>query len=160
MLIDSIQAWLRAGHFIGVFIWIAGLVTVYWLLRVHVHAPKEAHEKLTLMERSLALMTDVASALAIGCGLAMAIRGHTFTTKPAGWFHIKLAIVVLGILPVHGMIRARIKKFQNGNITPVPQWQWTLLLASLVAILIVVTAVRYKMTVGYLESLSNASATP
>lgn len=143
---DSTQAWLRAGHFIGVFIWIAGLATVYWMLRFHVHAPSEVHEKLTLAERAIALMMDIASALAIGCGLAMAIRQDVFTQKPAGWFHIKLTIVVLGVLSVHGMIRARIKKFSQNKISTVPQWWWSLLLVSLVSISILMTAVRLKMT--------------
>jgi uncharacterized membrane protein len=143
--LDSLNAWLLAGHLIGIFLWIGGLATVYWLLRIHAHAPTAAHEKLTLMERSLALMTDVAATLAIGTGLAIAIKYHVFTNKPAGWFHIKLAIVALGVLPVHGMIRARIKKFQQGKITEVPQWQWTMLLGAIVAIVIVVTAVKFKM---------------
>lgn len=150
-MLDSTHAWLRAGHFIGLFIWISGLVTVYWLLRFHVHAPKETHEKLTLAERAIALMMDIASALAIGTGIASAIRHDVFTTKPAGWFHIKLTIVVLGVLSVHGMVRARIKKFGMGKITPVPQWIWSLLLVSLVSILIVVTAVKHSMQKAHAE---------
>ena len=59
-----------SAHFIGLVFWISGLVSVYWLLRLHAHAPKDAYEKLTLMERSLALMTEIASVLAIGCGIA------------------------------------------------------------------------------------------
>lgn len=149
---DSLQAWLRAGHFIGLFIWIAGLATVYWLLRLHVHAPKDVQEKLTLAERAIAIMMDIGATLAIGAGLAMAIRQNVFTQKPAAWFHIKLTIVVLGILSVHGMIRARIGKFSRNEIKPVPQWWWSLLLVSLVSIAIVVTAVRYKMTQSYAQS--------
>lgn len=151
MLQDSTHAWLRAGHFVGVFIWISGLVAVYWLLRFHVHAPKETHEKLTLAERALAMMMDLGSGLAIGCGIASAIRHDLFTTKPAGWLHIKLTIVVLGILSVHGMIRARIKKFGMGEIKPVPQWMWSLFLVSLVSIIIVITAVKFQMQKAHFE---------
>ena len=137
--------WLRAGHFIGVVLWIAGLVAVYWMLRVHVHAPKEAHEKLTLMERSLAMSMDLAATLAMGCGLVIAIWDKRFSAPGAGYLHIKLAVVVLGILSVHGMIRARIKKFGMGKISPVPGWQWSLLLASVAAIMILVTVVKQAM---------------
>jgi uncharacterized membrane protein len=133
--------WLRAGHFIGLFVWIGGMFAVYWMLRFHSHAPKAVHEKLVLAERSLALMMDIASALAIGCGLAMAL-GQTptaFARPGGGWFHIKLTVVVLGILSVHGMLRARIKKFGQGQISDVPGWQWSVLLASITAIVLLVT---------------------
>jgi uncharacterized membrane protein len=55
-----------------------------------------------------------------------------------GWFHAKLTVVILGVLPVHGMVRARIKKFSQGIIKPVPQWLWSLLLAAICGIVILV----------------------
>jgi uncharacterized membrane protein len=137
--------WLKTAHLIGVFLWLGGLFSVYWLLRVHAHAPKDVLDKLTLMERSLALSMDLAAGVAIGCGIVMAVvhggdhpTSSLFAAPGAGWFHIKLAIVVLGVLPVHGMIRARIKKFSNGQISAIPQWLWSLLLASIAAIVIMV----------------------
>ena len=135
----STYLWLKAAHLIGLFVWIGGLFAVYWLLRFHAHAPKEAHEKLTLMERSLALMMDIGSALAIGAGLTMAIGfNDTFHYFKQGWFHIKLTVAVLGVLPVHGIVRARIKKYANGTLTPIPQWMWTMLLLGIVVIIIMV----------------------
>jgi uncharacterized membrane protein len=141
------QQWLLTAHLIGVIYWLGCLFAVYWLLRVHAQAPKNVLDKLTLMERSLALTMDLAAALAIGAGLALAIRhdgthptSTLFTAPGAGWFHIKLTIVVLGILPVHGMVRGRIAKFSRGVISNVPQWLWTLLLISIA--LIVVMAIR------------------
>jgi uncharacterized membrane protein len=133
--------WLRAGHFIGLFVWIGGMFTVYWMLRLHAHAPKAAHEKLVLSERSIALMMDIGSALAIGTGVAMLFRptGNLLAQPGGGWLHIKLTVVVLGLLSVHGMLRARIKKFSEGNVSPVPGWQWSVLLASITAIVLLVT---------------------
>lgn len=152
---EKLWAWLLSGHLIGVFLWVGGMFATYWLLRIHSHSPKEMHEKLTLMERSMALMMDIAATLAIGCGIALMFSttptnptGNLLTQKGAGWLHIKLTVVVLGILPVHGMIRARIKKFQQGNISNVPNWQWTLLLASITAIAILVFVVRQAMIRG------------
>jgi uncharacterized membrane protein len=138
------QQWLLTAHLIGVIFWLGCLFAVYWLLRVHAQAPKDVLDKLTLMERSLALTMDLAAALAIGTGLAMALRHdpdpqHTLFTKPgAGWFHIKLAVVVLGILPVHGMVRGKIGKFGRGVISSVPQWMWSLLLLAIVVIVVLV----------------------
>jgi uncharacterized membrane protein len=111
----EVYSWLTAAHLIGVFFWIGGLMAVYWLLRIHSHAPADSHEKLILMERSLALMMDIAATLAIGAGLAMAIGGKLFSAPKMGWLHIKLTVVVLGILSVHGMVRARVFPFQPGE---------------------------------------------
>lgn len=137
--------WLRAGHIIGVLLWVGGLCSVYWLLRLHAQAPKDVNDKLVLMERSLALVMDLAATLAIGCGLGMAFSkggmhptGTIFGMPGAGWFHIKLTVVVLGVLSTHGMIRGRVAKFSRGEKPSVPQWLWSLLLVSLVAIVILV----------------------
>lgn len=150
-------AWVKSGHVIGVILWIGGLFAVYWLLRLHAHAPKNMHDKLTLMERSLAMVMDLAAALAIGAGIAM-IFGQTpnFLVQPRhGWFHIKLTVVVLGVLSVHGIVRSKVGKFSRGKISPVPGWAWSLLLVSVMAIIILVFRVRYSME--YAPVLSSPS---
>jgi uncharacterized membrane protein len=145
---DPTYAWLLTAHLIAVFLWLGTMFAVYWLLRIHAHAPKDVLDKLTLMERSLAMSMDIAATVAIGCGIAMAVSAapsrpthpvtSLFAAPGAGWFHIKLAVVVLGVLPVHGMLRAKIKKFSNGQLSPVPQWMWSLLLAAITVIVILV----------------------
>jgi len=133
------ESWILTGHVIGFLLWIGGLMSVYWIQRVQSHAPSDARDQLTAMQRSLALMMDLAAALAIGCGIAMIVYPlNLFKLPHMGWLHAKLAVVVLGILPVHGMIRARVKKFSRGENPAVPQWQWSLLLAAIVAIVILV----------------------
>ncbi|MBS1123717.1 MAG: hypothetical protein H6Q90_5945 [Deltaproteobacteria bacterium] len=154
--------WLLAGHLIGLFLWIGGLTTVYWLLRFHAQAPKDAHEKLTLMERSVALSMELAATLAIGCGVAMIFKRpvegmpNLFATPGAGWFHIKLTVVVLGVLSVHGMLRARIKKFGQGNVAPVPNWLWSMLLVSVTAIIILV----FRGPIMFAKSVDAPATTP
>lgn len=137
--------WLLSAHLIGVFLWIGGLFSTYWLLRIHTQAPKDVHDKLTLMERSLAMVMDLGATLAIAAGLWMAFKhdyshptASLFTTPHSGWFHAKLAIVVLGVLSVHGMVRAKVGKFSRGLTPNVPEWAWSLLLASIVGITILV----------------------
>jgi len=167
----KVYDWLKSGHLIGDFLWVGSMFAVYWLMRFHTHAPKGAHDKLVLMERSMALMMDIAAALAIGTGIALILYRPTgassiFAEKPAGWFHIKLTIIVLGLLAMHGMIRAKVKKFSRGQTPSVPQWQWTIILSSVVAILIVVFVVRGAMTRGLAEQAkpaatgSSSSASP
>jgi len=131
---------LQTAHLIGVVLWISGLSTIYWMLRFHDHAPKEVHEKLTLMERGMALSTDIAATVTIGCGIAMAVERKFFSTPGNAWLHVKLAAVVLGILSVHGMLRARIKRYSRGELKPVPTWAWSMLLGGVaIAIFSVVT---------------------
>jgi uncharacterized membrane protein len=140
----GLRTWVLAGHLLGMVLWMGTLFATYWMLRVHAHAPADARDKLTLMERSLALSMDVAATLAIGCGIFLVIYpvemidGTIFSLPKPGWFHAKLAIVVLGILPVHGIVRGRIAKFSRGQSPTVPQWPWSLLLASISAIVILV----------------------
>ena len=136
----DVLLWLKAGHVISVILWIGGLFSIYWMLRLHVHAPVDVHEKLTLMERSIALSTDIAAAGTIGLGLAMALGSTPNMSADPGhrWLHVKLAVVVLGVLPVHGILRGRIKKFGQGVIKPIPNWLWSLLLASVTVIVILV----------------------
>ena len=138
----NLHAWLLVGHLLGVVLWIGGLTAVFWILRMHTQMPATVNDKFVLMERSLALAMDIAAALAIGCGIALALHrpgdGTLFSQKGAGWFHIKLTIVVLGILSMHGMIRARVGKFSRGETPTVPNWIWSVILISIVAILVMV----------------------
>jgi uncharacterized membrane protein len=160
---SSVYSWLKAGHLIGDFLWVGSMFVVYWLMRFHTQAPKEAHEKLILMERSTAMMMDVASALAIGTGVALMFYrsppySSIFSEPHAGWFHIKLTLVVLGMLAMHGMLRAKVKKFSNGLMPNVPQWQWTIILSTVVSILIVVFVVQNAMKTGAAPATPAATA--
>lgn len=149
MLANSMASWLLTGHLIGLFLWLGGMFAVYWMLRLHAQAPKDVHDKLVLMERSLAMVMDLGATLAIVCGLGMAfsaradyrgthVTSNLFAAAHAGWFHIKLAVVVLGVLSCHGIIRARVARFARGQSPTVPQWIWSLLLVSIVVIIILV----------------------
>ena len=131
--------WVRAAHVIGVVLWVSGLTAIYWMLRFHDHAPKADRDKLTYMERAMALSTDIAATVAIGCGVVLVVEEHWFSMPHNGWLHIKLAAVVLGILSTHGMLRARIKRYSRGELKPVPTWLWSLFLASVVVAIIAVT---------------------
>ncbi len=131
------------AHILAVVLWVSGLTAIFWMLRFHDHAAKESREQLTLQERSLALATDIAAAVAIGCGLAMAFTPLNWFKSGTPWLHIKLTAVVLMILPVHGILRGRIKRYALGKITPVPTWLWSLLLGGVtIAIFCVATKLQ------------------
>jgi len=138
---QSVYLLVMTAHVIGMVLWISGLTAIYWMLRFHDHAPKSSHEQLTLQERALALATDIAATVTIGCGIAMAVSPiNLFTTPGNGWLHVKLTAIVLLILPVHGILRGRIKKYSQGNLKPAPTWLWSMLLGGIaIAIFSVVT---------------------
>ncbi len=137
--------WVLALHLLSMVIWVGSMFAVYWLLRIHSHAPKDVLDRLTLMERSMALLMDLGATVTIICGVVLALDppsgSNWFVVTPSNgpWLHIKLTIVVLGLLPVHGMLRGRVAKFSRGQITAVPSWQWSMLLASVMAIIVVAT---------------------
>jgi uncharacterized membrane protein len=135
----ALLGWILAAHLIGVTLWISGLTTIYWMLRFHDHAPAADRDKLTYMERAMALSTDISAAVAIGCGIVLAVEEHLFTTPGNGWLHVKLAAVVLGILSTHGILRARIKRYSRGELKPVPSWLWSLFLASVAVAIVAVS---------------------
>jgi len=56
-----------------------------------------------------------------------------------GWLHIKLTVVVLAMLSVHGILRGRIKRFGMGQIKPVPSILWSIFLAGLTISVIAAT---------------------
>lgn len=153
----SLVSWLLAGHVISVILWIGGLFATYWMLRLHAHAPKDVHEKLTLMERSIALSTDIAATGAIGCGIAMLVLSPSLPLKQ-GWMHLKLAVVVIGLLPVHGMLRGKIKKFGQGMIKPIGNWMWSMVLASVT--IIAILAVRKPVLFAKSSAAAPAAAAP
>ncbi|MEO8553637.1 MAG: CopD family protein [Kofleriaceae bacterium] len=144
----SLYLLVMTAHVLGMVLWISGLTAIFWMLRFHDHAPKSSHEALTLQERALALATDIAAAVTIGCGLAMVFSPgpglpNLFVAKPNVWLHIKLTAVVLLILPVHGILRGRIKKYSQGILKPVPTWLWSMLLGGIaIAIFAVVTKLQ------------------
>ena len=138
--------WLLTGHLVGVLLWVGAMFTVFWLLRFHTQAPAAVNDKLVLMERSMALVMDLGATLAMGCGIALIFpldgswhpSSTIFGMPKQGWFHVKLTLVVLGVLSVHGILRGRVAKFSRGETPTVPPWLWSLLLVALVAITVMV----------------------
>jgi putative membrane protein len=87
--------WLKARHVIAVISWMAGLLYLPRLFVYHTEVTpgSEASEKFKVMERRLlkAIMTP-AAIVAWSVGLTLAVIGGIFQD---GWFHVKLALVIL-----------------------------------------------------------------
>jgi uncharacterized membrane protein len=113
--------WLRVGHVIGFVAWIAGLVTVLQLLRVHGMVEGAAREVLSRQERKVGILMDAGATIAMVCGFWLAFGGPINAFKTGGWLHMKLTVVALAVLGVHGWARVQIKRFRQGQVRPVSQ---------------------------------------
>lgn len=113
--------WLRVGHVIGFVAWIAGLVTVLQLLRVHGMVEGAAREVLSRQERKVGILMDAGATIAMVCGFWLAFGGPINAFKTGGWLHMKLTLVALAVLGVHGWARVQIKRFRQGQVRPVSQ---------------------------------------
>ncbi len=113
--------WLRVGHVIGFVAWIAGLVTVLQLLRVHGMVEGPAREVLTRQQRKVGILMDGGATLAMVCGFWMAFGGPINAFKTGGWLHMKLTLVALVLLGIHGWARVKMKRFRQGQVQPVSQ---------------------------------------
>ncbi|HVV88721.1 MAG TPA: CopD family protein [Kofleriaceae bacterium] len=136
MSIDTYN-WLRVGHVFGFVCWIAGLTMVLQLLRIHSTVEGAAREVLQRQERKAAVVMDAGATLAIICGFWLALGGVN-QFKQGAWLHIKLTIVVIFILGMHGWARVQIKRFRQGKVRPV----------SSVLIAVVLIAAAAAITLG------------
>lgn len=123
----KLDEWIPALHVVGAILWVGGLTAVLSLLHVHPRLEEGSRKLLVGIERRLALAMDLGATLTIVVGLYNAIKWDQF--KNGGWLHIKLTVVVVCLLSVHGIARVKLKKFREGDVRPVPPVVWILLAA-------------------------------
>lgn len=127
-------AWLHVGHVLGFVLWVAGLVAVIALLHAHTAADAASRTGLVTGARAMAMIMDLGATLAIALGLVMAFKGPNYPNtafKSGAWLHIKLTVVVLGIIAPHGMVRAKLGKLHRGTqTTPLAGWVLPAVLAA------------------------------
>ncbi len=116
----DLREWLGIGHIIGFALWIAGLVSVLQLLRVHGAVEGAARDVLTRQERKAAMLMDAGATLTLVFGLWRALGDipNQFTT--GAWLHIKVTLVAVVILGLHGFARVKVRKFRRGEVKPIP----------------------------------------
>lgn len=102
--------WIKALHVIAVIAWMAGMLYLPRLFVYHSEAEigSKQSETFKIMERRL-LKAIINPAMIVTwlAGLYLAWSGHWFTS---GWFHGKLALVIL-LSGVHGFFSRCVKDF-------------------------------------------------
>lgn len=103
--------WLKAFHVIFVVTWFAGLFYLPRLFIYHVEAGENEtllRERFKVMERRLLAITHIGGALAVISGVALVawwmVHAPTYLTH-AGWFHLKLALVLALVVYHLSLIR-------------------------------------------------------
>lgn len=128
--------WLKTLHVIGFVFWIAGLWAAIWLLRVHTQVEASSRPQVVAAERKVGISMDAGATLAIAMGLVIAFAGPINAFKTGGWLHIKLTLVVVGILSVHGFVRVKMRKLRQGDLSPVPGWVLPLFLVATLGVIV------------------------
>lgn len=107
--LTSLYPWMKAVHIISVIAWMAGLLYLPRLFVYHTRAlaGSELSETFKIMERRLLRAIILpAAAVAVLFGLMLAgVPG--MLTPPSGWFHSKVALVVLLLVYTHLLGRWR-----------------------------------------------------
>jgi putative membrane protein len=110
--------WLKAFHVIAVIAWMAGMLYLPRLFVYHCEAPKGSIQSETykIMERRLLKAIINPSMIAVWVlGLILVWQGGWITS---GWFHAKLALVLV-MSGVHGMLVRYVKDFAaDRNVRP------------------------------------------
>ncbi len=128
--------WVKVAHILGFVLWSSGLLTGLFLLRAHAAVEASARNALVPLERVVGIVMDAGATFAIAAGFAMAFGTTPIAFKTGGWLHMKLTLVVVGVLSIHGLLRVKMRKFRNGDVAPLPSWMLPVLLIALTGIII------------------------
>jgi putative membrane protein len=108
--------WLKAFHIIAVIAWMAGMLYLPRLFVYHCETKPGTpeYERFKVMERKLMNVIINPSMIAVWIlGLALA---ETINAWGQGWFHLKLALVIL-LSGLHGMFSRWRRDFEHGRNT-------------------------------------------
>jgi putative membrane protein len=123
LLGDAAYMWIKAVHVVAIISWMAGMLYLPRLFVYHCDAKpgSELSETLKVMERRLLrVIINPAMGLAWVLGLWLAWRGGYLM---AGWFHAKLALVIL-LSGFHGYLSAALRRFaEDANQVPARRWR-------------------------------------
>jgi len=114
--------WVRTAHVFGFVTWVGSMLGCALALRQAASADVTARTALAALAKRLAIAMDGGAAITIVAGLALihglAAAGANPLTLP--WMHVKLTLVVVGLIGSHVLLRMRVKAYQRGEPKPLP----------------------------------------
>jgi protoporphyrinogen IX oxidase len=138
--------WVKTAHIVFVTAWFAGL---FYLPRIFVNLamvdpPSTAErERLILMAQKLYRFMLPLAVVAVGSGLWLWLGIGIGRSKPDGWLHLKLALVVVLMLYHHRCGRF-LSAFENDRNTLSHRWYRGFNEVPVVLLLVIVALVVFK----------------
>jgi protoporphyrinogen IX oxidase len=140
---NETYTWVTAVHIFGFLMWAGTLMSCLFLLRAHQSVQEAGRGALGAVERKVAIMMDASALVAIAAGLYLALSVTPSHFKQGGWLHVK-TLLVLGLVGIHVFTRIKVRKFRNGEISPLPGLVIPLTLI-LIAVIVVFGEVKSLM---------------
>lgn len=137
-------AWYRIAHFIGMTLWLGGIAATLALLTGAGHVAAAHKDAFIAKARRVAVAMDIGATLALVFGFVMAFTkarwGNQTAFTTGGWLHVKLTLVVLGVLLPHIILRGRLARLRKnpGSDVALPAWLFPLVVVASIAIIVVV----------------------
>lgn len=131
--------WVRALHIFGVLMWVGTMISLLHILAAHARAEIAARPAFHALERATAIAMDVGGTIAIVSGLILLFKMVPSPLKTGGYMHAKLTLVFLFLFLGHGFLRAKVRKYRESIVKPIPPFVPPLF--SLVALAVIVLVV-------------------
>ena len=134
--------WLLVGHIFSFMMWIGTLFSLCSILKAHGESGKGGQEHFGHLEKMSAKALDIGATLTMLFGVLLLVlpEGGTLIMKGAGFFHAKLVCVLL-IIVYHVLVRRKIRKFREGDMSPLPSWIFP---ACIFTVLAIVTLIMVR----------------
>ena len=139
---SQLVQWLLVGHIFSIVIWIGAIFSLLAILKVHGQHGAEGQKAFGRLEKNTAASMDMGGMLAIVFGMCLLFlpAGGTAIMKGAGFFHVKL-LLVLFVLFVHVLIRRSIRKYREGELFKMPGWPFPM---TILAVLGIITLIMVR----------------
>jgi uncharacterized membrane protein len=131
-------AWVLTAHVLGIITWVGAMLSCALAIRQGASAEKPARADLAALAKRLAMAMDAGAAIAIVAGLTLIYGLAEADASPLKhpWMHVKLTLVVVGLLGSHALLRIRVKRLARGDSSGLPPFLFPALHAIVIGILI------------------------
>ncbi len=128
--------WVMVIHIFGFIMWVGMLVSMYQILFAHQKAEAASRNAFADLERGISNAMDVGAGIAMLGGIYTLVRATPSPMKQ-GYMHVKLTLVVL-LIGAHVFARIKARKFRDGEVKPIPEAIFPVILLIVLSIIILV----------------------